>query len=667
MQVKDLEDPRLEMIDTADLRRKVQPSLSPLHRAAFAGDLDQLRFLIEEEKANPLDRDVNNDTLLHLVAEWGELEVLQYLIEEVGCNPATGGWYGATVLHSAARAKHLAIVKYLVEHCKMDPTNVFDELNESPLVHACGGGDLETVRYLVQRSQEMTTSMEEAVYLEHRRPKPTDRALGFTKDLRVEVHGSLVCLDDYRSEPLSAACFYGHLPIARYLVEECGCDPLRKEGERLKAPLESAVLGGHMHIVQYLASTERVRNNSYYQHNLSLVYYAALRSDIALATYLVRILGCDPNVPYIDFTPLHIAVSRNDLHMAKTLIEDLGCSPTSHGPHGQKPVHLAAFNGQVSMLKYLVEEQGCSPSATDDHGETPLYLAVGLGHFDIVCYLVNEQGCSPTYRGGEELNSPLHLAAFLGHLDILLLFMKKLDCDPNARDFQGNTLLHTASLGGNIPVIQYLIHEIGADKDTLNPQGHTPLSLAALAGNIQAVLHLLEKEGCKVRDDRSLTPLHYASGVGHLDLVKHLMQSHPELLVGISSPLIQACEEGHLEVLQYLVEKEVGGSDLNSVVDQSGSTLVHFAAIGGHVDTLRYLIYHLSCIHTRRNMVGNTPLHCAAMEDKIEVVKILSERSVGCADFFIANDKGQTPLQAAIASGSHTTALYLIVKMFYSI
>ena len=657
MQEKDLDDPLLEMIDTADSSGKMQPLLSPLHRAAFAGDLDQVRLLLEgngegERKANPLDKDVNNDTLLHLVAEWGELEVLQYLIEEVGCNPVTKGWNGATVLHRAAETKQLPVVKYLVEHCKMDPTNEPDDVGESPLVHACRGGDLEIVRYFVQHSQEMTTSMEDILYLEHNNIKDnlTDRN---------------IYLHYYRTEPLSCACFYGHLPIVKYLVKECGCDPLRKEGE-LKAPLESAVLQGHMHIVQYLASTDRVRNDSRYQHELCLVFYATLRSDVAMATYLVQTLHCNPNVPYNDLAPLHEAVLRNDLHMTKKLLEDLGCDLNPRGRHGQKMIHYGAAKGEVNMLKYLVEKQGCSPSATDDRGETPLLLAVKLGHFNAVHYLVKEQRCSPTCRGGGELSSPIYLAAFQGHLDIFRFFMMELKCCPNARNFKGNTLLHVASQGGSIPVIQYLIHKLGADKNALNFEGRTPLSVAARVGKIPVVLHLLEKERCEVRDSLSFTPLHYASGGGHLDLVKHLVQSHPHLCVLKDtfefSPLIPACATEQLAVLQYLVE--AGGCDPTSVVDSHGNSLVHYAAFKGNVNILHYLIHHHTCNHMRRNVSGNTPLHLAAMQSKMEVVKFLCERSVECV--FIENYLGLTPLQVALQYGSHSTALYLIVKMFYN-
>ena len=339
-----------------------------------------------------------------------------------------------------------------------------------------------------------------------------------------------------------------------------------------------------------------------------------------------------------------------------------GCDITPQGKQGKEEVHLAAKYGQVSMLKKLVEEQGCSPSALDETGVTPLFTAVKSGHLDAVRYLVNEQGCSPTYRGKGNCTSPLYLAAYEGQLDTLQFFVKKLDhFDPNAGDFLGNTLLHWASLGGSIPVIQCLIHELGADKDVLNPRLLTPLSYAAQEGKIEAVLHLLEKEGCKVQDGRSLTPLDHAAIWGHLDMVKRLMQLQPLqcVLKDTPTPLFFACENGHLELLQYLVE--VGGCDPKSVVDEYGNTLVHYAAVHGQIYILQDLIDHFSCDLMKGNASKNTPLHSAANKNQIEVVKFLCERSVECV--FLKNSLGQTPLQVAEKSGSHSTALYLKGKM----
>ena len=80
----------------------------------------------------------------------------------------------------------------------------------------------------------------------------------------------------------------------------------------------------------------------------------------------------------------------------------------------------------------------------------------------------------------------------------------------------------------------------------------------------------------KVQDGCFCTPLNYACETGNLQLVKHLLQSHPHLLQGTLSPLFSACEKEQLEVLQYFVEVE--GRDYKSVVDPLGNALVHYAA-----------------------------------------------------------------------------------------
>lgn len=107
--MKDLIDPRIQMMLSAESGRKTLQFLSPLHKATIIGDL-QLVTMLVEEGANPLDRDINNDTLLHHAAKCGELDILKYLVEDVGCNPATGGWHGSTALHSACEASKLSLV-----------------------------------------------------------------------------------------------------------------------------------------------------------------------------------------------------------------------------------------------------------------------------------------------------------------------------------------------------------------------------------------------------------------------------------------------------------------------------------------------------------------------------------------------------------------------------
>ena len=144
MQVKDLKDPRLDMISLAEKKKHLP--ITPLYLATVLGHLDLVRKLVEDG-SNPLDTDDNGDTLLHLAAELGRLDILKHLMEDIGC-PATEGWNGTSILHAAAGGGHLPVIKYLVEECSMDVTSLDDERGY-PLHSACHYGYLDAIRYLV--------------------------------------------------------------------------------------------------------------------------------------------------------------------------------------------------------------------------------------------------------------------------------------------------------------------------------------------------------------------------------------------------------------------------------------------------------------------------------------------------------------------------------------
>ena len=109
-------DPRLDMMSSA---KKHQLPFTPLYVYTVLGDVEQVRRLVEGGM-NPLDRDINDDTLLHFAARWGSLQVLKYLTEDVGCNPATRGFNGSTALHAAALEGQLPVIKFLIDNCTME-------------------------------------------------------------------------------------------------------------------------------------------------------------------------------------------------------------------------------------------------------------------------------------------------------------------------------------------------------------------------------------------------------------------------------------------------------------------------------------------------------------------------------------------------------------------
>ena len=239
LQSRDLQDARLDMIMSANLmsqesnyqttadidiittretKRKPLPHQTPLYKAITEGNIDEIKRLIEEGE-NPCDQDTNGDNALHYAAESGKLEILKYLIDEGMCIPAMKGWCGSTILHSAAAAKQISIVKYLVEECLLDPSTLEDDNRCSPLVYACRSGDINIAQYLIERMCETMslTDIFDAPYY-HKTS---------SKEVSVE---NVIDIDEFQRSPLTSACYYGDLPLVRYLVEKCNCDLFTKRG-----------------------------------------------------------------------------------------------------------------------------------------------------------------------------------------------------------------------------------------------------------------------------------------------------------------------------------------------------------------------------------------------------------------------------------------------------
>ena len=74
------------------------------------------------------------------------------------------------------------------------------------------------------------------------------------------------------------------------------------------------------------------------------------------------------------------------------------------------------------------------------------------------------------------------------------------------------------------------------------------------------------------------------------------------------TPLVAACEAGHMEVVRYLIERE--GVDPEQAA-RDGTTPLHAAARGGHVEVIQYLIDEKRVKYDCKDENGFVPLDCA--------------------------------------------------------
>ena len=104
----------------------------------------------------------------------------------------------------------------------------------------------------------------------------------------------------------------------------------------------------------------------------------------------------------------------------------------------------------------------------------------------------------------------------------------------------------------------------------------------------------------------------------------------------IPNPLQEAAKRGNLEFLNECLQNKVSVNSL----DKSGSTAIHWAARGGHVECATALLKYPNIQVNVQNKLGDTPLHNAAWKGDSIVVGLLLEAG---ADIAVKNNEKQTP------------------------
>lgn len=100
----------------------------------------------------------------------------------------------------------------------------------------------------------------------------------------------------------------------------------------------------------------------------------------------------------------------------------------------------------------------------------------------------------------------------------------------------------------------------------------------------------------------------------------------------VDHPLHEAAKRGNLNFLKECLQNKVSVNGL----DKSGSTALHWAAHGGHIECVMQLLQMPNCQLNVQNKLGDTPLHSAAWKGHVDVATALFE--AGAKTDLINND-----------------------------
>lgn len=116
-------------------------------------------------------------------------------------------------------------------------------------------------------------------------------------------------------------------------------------------------------------------------------------------------------------------------------------------------------------------------------------------------------------------------------------------------------------------------------------------------------------------------------------------------------------EEGALQKLQEILEEDPSKIDVKNESD--GKTLLHFAAFGGHLEIVKYLVEKNANLEAK-DALNHTPLHAASVAGRLEVVKYLADKNIHLVEE--KDNYGLTPLHRAAWQGHVEVVKYLVDK-----
>lgn len=421
---------------------------------------------------------------------------------------------------------------------------------------------------------------------------------------------------------------------------------------------------------------------------------------------------------------------------------------------GYRPPMVAAAEGHTAVVARLCDAGALVDDASDD-GETALSRAARGGHLETVDLLL-ARGAQPSERailgaaergqaaalerllaaGGALPEGFLMKAAEGGSADLVKLALKSGGRVDEVGGYWNRTPLAEAAAAGSLEAVKVLL-DAGADPNVKDSNGRSAVRLAldreahdvvellvsrgalaerkelfdrAAEGDLAKLTALLvdERADPSVRVELGRTPLHEASALGHVDVVRALLHAGAGVDIADQdgfTPLMDACDFGHAEIAAALLDAgadpfvkdsqdftafalaERGGhraivelfrerevdrdwrpdlfraareGDLATlerlkkkgrpmgVVDYGGSIL-HLGAEAGHLDVVRFALEN-GVAFDARSSSGNTPFLLAANEGHADVVRELLARGADPR----ATDDSKEPLIVSAAARGRT-------------
>jgi len=136
--------------------------------------------------------------------------------------------------------------------------------------------------------------------------------------------------------------------------------------------------------------------------------------------------------------------------------------------------------------------------------------------------------------------------------------LKNKDLSPNTLSKYGEAPLPYAVKEDSYKVFKYLTQVPDIDIDMENKSTENAVMMLAFKGRLDLVKYMVDELGAEPEKE-GWTPLHYAATSGHLDIVEYLISKEVDVDAhspNDTTPLMLAARFGHIKVVKFLLDQQ---------------------------------------------------------------------------------------------------------------
>ena len=440
---------------------------TPLHRAVYAGDVQQVRALLQKG-ARPDAANRYGMTPLALAAGGGHADIVRLLVEGGATVRAadTPLRDGQTTLMLAARAGNVPAIEVLLAHGAV-PNAVERRTGTTALMWAALDDRADAVRALVHGGADVNARASRTAF-----PHTPPGVIGDPLEEGSSYVGQTVLPKGGWTALMYAARQGARGAVAALAESKADLDATDPDGS---TALVLAAINGHADVVSLLL--EKGANPNIADRTGMTPLYAA----VDLHTMQLGFGRPDPPPSVVsgsvDMVKTLLAHGADpNARLTSRILKRIYTAGDGKLAKGATPYMRAARAGDVPLMKIL-HAAGADPALGQDNGNTPLMLAAGLG-----------------FRGPIGGTEAMALEA--------IAFSLAQGADVNAVNAAGDTAVHIAATTnfsesgtaeGSIAIVKFLV-ERGARLDVRNKQGRTALESVLRAKEHSAAIEAFLRE-----------------------------------------------------------------------------------------------------------------------------------------------------------------------------